>query len=90
VSIEQFNLNEKKLIHFIGENYMLNDDELSQINPTTSLLEKGIIDSTGIMELVDYLEETYSIEIEPEEILPENLDGIKAISKFIESKLKVH
>ena len=51
-----------------------------------SLLEKGIIDSTGVLELVAYLEKTFGIKIENDELLPENLDSIDAIVGFIERK----
>ncbi len=52
-----------------------------------SLLEKGVIDSTGVLELVALIEEKYDFKIKDEEISPENLDSIKNISQFIQSKL---
>jgi len=51
-----------------------------------SLLDKGIIDSTGVLELVAFLEKTYAIKIENDELLPENLDSIDAIVGFLERK----
>ena len=55
----------------------------------TSFLEEGIIDSTGILELVTFLEETYEIQIEDEELVPENLDSINNVVQFLKRKLKV-
>jgi len=51
------------------------------------MLEKGIIDSTGVLELVGYLESTYDIKVEDEELIPENLDSVKNIVAYLEKKL---
>lgn len=71
--------------HFVVENFLFGDGE--SLKKDTSFLEKGIIDSTGILELVMFLEETYNIKIEDDELTPENLDNLKNIAKFIERKL---
>ena len=70
----------KHLVDFFlfGQDNGLTNDE--------SLLEKGIIDSTGVLELVSYLEKTFEIKIENDELLPENLDSIDAIVGFIQQK----
>ncbi|HOJ14862.1 MAG TPA: acyl carrier protein, partial [Deltaproteobacteria bacterium] len=54
--------------------------------PDTSLIEAGIIDSTGVLELVEYLESTFGIKIEDEELVPENLETISNILRFLASK----
>ncbi len=71
--------------NFIVENFMLgmNPEELTD---SDSLLDKGIIDSTGVLELVGFLEENYQIQIEDEELVPENLDSINNLVKFIQKK----
>jgi acyl carrier protein len=51
-----------------------------------SLLDRGIIDSTGVLELVAFLEKTYAIKVQNDELLPENLDSIDAIVSFLERK----
>lgn len=53
-----------------------------------SLIESGTVDSTGAMELILFLEETFDIAVEDEEVDPENLDTINIIAKFVENKLK--
>ena len=53
----------------------------------TSFLEEGIIDSTGILELVTYLEDEYSITVEDEELVPENLDSISNVASYLERKI---
>lgn len=71
--------------NFIVENFMMgmNPDELSD---SDSLLDKGIIDSTGVLELVGFLEENYEIQVEDEELVPENLDSVNNLAGFIQKK----
>ncbi len=71
--------------HFVVENFLFGDGE--SLKEDTSFLEKGIIDSTGILELVMFLEETYNIKIEDDELIPENLDNLTNIAQFLERKL---
>ena len=71
--------------HFVVENFLFGDGE--QLKEDTSFLETGIIDSTGILELVMFLEETYSMKIEDDELIPENLDNLSNIAKFLRGKL---
>jgi len=52
----------------------------------SSFLEDGVIDSTGVLELVGFLEENYEIKVEDEELIPENLDSIKNICAYLETK----
>ena len=69
---------------FIIENYLFgNADGLTE---NTSFLEEGIIDSTGVLELVTFLEQTFSIQINDEELIPENLDSLNKIFIFLKSK----
>ena len=52
----------------------------------TSFLEQGIVDSTGVLELVAHLEKTYQFKVKDEELVPDNLDSIDAIAAFIARK----
>lgn len=70
---------------FIVENFLFGDGE--QLTNETSFLDSGIIDSTGILELITFLEETYNITIEDDELIPENLDSLNSVAKFIEQKI---
>ena len=70
---------------FIVKNFVF-DDQNKNIDENLSLYEKGIIDSTGVLELVDFLEEKFGIKIEDEELVPDNLDSIKKIFDFIQRK----
>jgi acyl carrier protein len=78
---------ENEIRKFIMENFLW--DEEVNLSEEDSLLEKGIIDSTGVLELVAFIEETYSFKINDEELVPENLDSIKNILQFIQNKLNV-
>ena len=72
---------------FISENFLFRDDG-DAIAHDQSLLDAGIIDSTGVLELVCFLETTFGIEVQDDEMLPENLDSIRAISSYVSRKLE--
>jgi acyl carrier protein len=71
---------------FIVSNFLFGQGSL-KFDDADSFLEKGIIDSTGILELISYLEETYTINIEDDELIPENLDSVNAVDAFVLRKL---
>lgn len=56
------------------------------VDGDTSFLESGLIDSTGVLELVAFLEEHFRIKVEDEDLVPANLDSVNALVKFIDSK----
>ncbi len=56
------------------------------VNGDTSFLESGLIDSTGVLELVAFLEEKFHVKVEDEDLIPANLDSINALIRFVESK----
>ncbi|WP_457566347.1 acyl carrier protein, partial [Caldithrix abyssi] len=66
---------EKKIRNFIVDNFLFGDNSVT-FSDDDSLSENGIIDSTGILGLVNFLESEFQISIENEEITPENLDSI--------------
>jgi acyl carrier protein len=51
-----------------------------------SFLENGVIDSTGVLELIGYLETRFGITVEDEELVPENLDSVNGLLRFVERK----
>ena len=75
-----------KIKTFIIENFLFGSED--GLKDETSFLEEGIIDSTGILELVTFLEEEFSITIEDEELVPENLDSINNVTAFLERKIE--
>lgn len=76
---------EHELRAFLMENFLLGDD-LRTLPGDASLIEAGIIDSTGVLELVGFLERTYGLRIADDELVPENLDSIDRVVRFVESK----
>ena len=61
-------------------------DEPSDLEDTVSLLETSVVDSTGILELVMFLEERFKITVSDDEMLPENLDTVDSLVNFIGKK----
>jgi acyl carrier protein len=74
----------KEIRDFVVTNFLFGD--ASSLQDTTSFLESGIVDSTGMLELIMFLEQTYDIKIEPEEMLPENLDSVNKVVQFLGRK----
>lgn len=76
---------EKVIIDFIKENFIMGRSDVV-LDTDQSLIESGIMDSTGVLELVEFLEATYGIHIEDEELVPENLETISNIINFLKKK----
>ncbi|MCR6701101.1 MAG: acyl carrier protein [Dokdonella sp.] len=71
---------------FVLKNFLFTDDA-NALADGDSLIGTGIVDSTGILELIGFLEETHGIRIAPEEMVPANFDSIDAISAFLARRL---
>lgn len=76
---------EEQIRNYIIQNLMFGDETV-QLDTNDSLLESGIVDSVGVMELVLFAEQEFSLEIADDEIIPENFDSIGRLSNFIRSK----
>ena len=76
---------EKELRTFILENYLFTEDD-SKLNNSDSFLDSGIIDSTGILEVITFIQDELNITIEDDEMIPENLDSIDNILAFVGKK----
>ncbi|MBC7226318.1 MAG: acyl carrier protein [Thermoflexales bacterium] len=72
---------------YILENFLFTDDE-TRLRDDVSFLEEGIVDSTGVLELVMFVEETFGIEVPDEEILPENFDSVERLTRYVEAKIR--
>ena len=75
----------EKIRAFIFSNFLFDADQ-GALENDASFLEQGIIDSTGVLELVEWLEETFSIKVEDDELIPENLDSVNRLGQFIARK----
>jgi acyl carrier protein len=75
-----------ELRQFILDNYLFGQ-AATPLSDETSFLENGIIDSTGLLELIAFLEVKYGIRLEDQEITPDNLDSIGRLTRFLRQKL---
>ena len=76
---------EREVREFIVTNFLFGDESHAPAKED-SLLERGIIDSTGVLELVGFLESTYNIKITDQELVPANLDSVGNLVRFIDRK----
>lgn len=76
---------ENRVRRFLLENYLFTQDE-TMLGNGDSLLKKGIVDSTGMMELIEFLEQQFGIRVADSEMLPENLDSVENIVAYIRRK----
>jgi acyl carrier protein len=74
-----------KVRAFIVENFLYGND--GNLKDETSFLEGGILDSTGVLELVSFLEETFSIHVEGDDLVPENLDSLNNLQAYVEKMI---
>ena len=74
----------QEIRQFIVQNFLFGQDQ--EFDDGTSFLESGIIDSTGVLELVAHLEETYDVKVKDDELIPDNLDSIDAIVAYLARK----
>ncbi len=71
---------------FVVDNFLFGKGQ-KDLSDDDSFIEKENIDSTGVLELVTFLEETYGIKVEDQELVPANLDSIRNVVVFVEAKL---
>lgn len=74
----------ERVRQFILKNFYVAD--AGTLADEASLLDQGIIDSTGVLEVIAFIEDEFSVKVEDEEMLPENLDSIKRIVEFVARK----
>ena len=74
---------EEQVRAFVRTNFYVGDRSLAAED---SLIDQGIVDSTGVLELIGFLEETYGISVADEEVVPENLDSIGRIARYLARK----
>jgi acyl carrier protein len=75
----------EKIKKFISENFLFGK-EPEGLTDDDSFLEKGIIDSTGVLELVAFIEENFGIKVADDELIPENLDSVNHLMNYISAK----
>jgi acyl carrier protein len=78
---------ENDVREFVTDNFLFGRNSVS-LGGDDSLLEEGLIDSTGVLELVMFIEEKFDVAVADEELVPDNLDSINGLISFIEGKLE--
>lgn len=73
------------LRRYILDNHLFTDDDAA-LKDADSFLESGTLDSTGIMELILFLEETFALKVSDDDMVPENLDSIDSLVAYVERK----
>jgi acyl carrier protein len=73
-----------KVRAFVTSNFYVADP--AKLQDAESLLDSGIIDSTGVLEVIGFIEDNFGLTVEDHEMLPENLDSIERIASFIQRK----
>lgn len=73
-----------KLREFIKNNFLLGND--ADLTDEDSFMGKGIVDSTGILEVVTFVEENFDVKIPDEDLMPENLDSINNLVKYVTAR----
>jgi acyl carrier protein len=76
---------ERQIREFVVENFLFGQEGRT-VAGSDSFLELGIIDSTGVLELVTFVETTFEIKVEDAELIPENLDSVDSLVAFIRRK----
>ena len=75
------------LRHFIVDNFLFGDQSgRFAFSDSDSLQELGIVDSTGVLELICHIQERYGIAVADEDLVPDNLDSVDRIARFIDRK----
>lgn len=77
-----------KVRNYIVDNFLFGDG--TGLSNSQSLLEAGALDSTGVIELVAFLEEAFGIAIRDHDLVPDNLDSIDRIARFVTGRLREH
>ena len=71
---------------FLAENFLFREG-MESLGDDDSFLGAGIIDSTGVLELIFFLENGFQIKVADEDMLPENLDSVRAVTAYVQRKL---
>lgn len=76
----------EQLNQFITENFLFGRQ--NSLRDDDSFLENGIIDSTGVLELIAFLEDSFGIEVKDSDLIPDNLDSIERVTMFVRRQLR--
>lgn len=78
----------EQLRQFVIENFLFGRQ--NGLKDDDSFLENGIIDSTGVLELIQFVEEAFGIQVQDRDLVPENLDSIEKVTNFVQRQLSLN
>jgi len=76
---------EQKLRQIVTETFLVGQESV-ELAGDASFIESGLIDSTGILQLVEFVEQEFGLKVDDEDLIPENLDSINRLAAFVERK----
>jgi acyl carrier protein len=76
-----------KVRDFILQNYLFTTDPAA-LGLDDSLLERGVVDSSGMMEIIFFIEEQLGVKMREDEMIPDNLDSVNKITRFVQARLQ--
>jgi acyl carrier protein len=79
---------EQQIRNYIATNMLFSDNGYPY-DDSASFLEEGIVDSTGVLELILFVEETFGVQVSDEDVTPENFDSVARLTTYIRSKVSV-
>lgn len=85
-SVLSENFIKQQVVEFLGANFLY-DGEILDLGEKDSLLENGILDQTGVLELVLFVEDTYGFEVSEDDLTPENFDTVNNIVGYVRHRL---
>jgi len=77
---------ETKVREYILDNFLFTDDQ-NALSSDDSFMNKGIVDSTGMLEIIYFIEDEFEVKVDDDEMVPENLDSVNNIVNFVEKKI---
>lgn len=87
VSVLSEDFIKQQIVEFIGANFLY-DGAMLDLGDDDSLVENGIVDQTGIIEMVLFVEDTYAFEVPETDLAPENFDTISGIGRYVSRRLR--
>jgi acyl carrier protein len=87
VSVLSIDFIKQQIVEFIGANFLY-DGAMLDLGDDDSLVENGIVDQTGIIELVLFVEDTYNFQVPESDLTPENFDTISDIARYVSQRLR--
>jgi acyl carrier protein len=76
----------ERIRQFVGESFLFGQPV--DISDDDSFLESGIIDSTGVLELITFIEDSFGIRVQDSDLVPDNLDSIEKLTRYVQRQLR--